>query len=164
MVGFIIAMIVMIVIAVSVIIVQDFCGWSNKDSTPSQPTHPAASASRSACPAVSRRPISECSETGPMIYFADDRYGRKDREYRFNYKRVYDDQFNAYSWRAYILRMPSLCGRNDDGRITHRWSDGNGNFWVCWDRAVNSLEEMQTISRVWANSIQEYIATGKRFG
>lgn len=97
-------------------------------------------------------------ETGPMVYYANNPHGRKDCEYRFNYKKV------DGSWRAYILRMPSLCGRDGDLHKTHRLTDGHGSYWVCWDSPVNSLKDMQAISRVWANSVQEYIATGKRFG
>lgn len=104
------------------------------------------------------------NETGSMIYYANDLHGRTDREYRFNYKRVYDSSFGEYSWRAYILRMPSLAGRDPDLHKTHRWTDGNGHYWVCWDSPVNTLKDMQAISRVWADSVQEYIATGKRFG
>lgn len=97
------------------------------------------------------------TETGPMIYYANDRHGRRDREYRFKYKKV------GGSWRAYILRMPNLGSRDASGAVTHRLYD-NGQPYVCWDSDVNSLKDMQTISRVWADSIQEYIATGKRFG
>ena len=103
-------------------------------------------------------------ETGPMIYFANNAHGRTDREYQFNYKWVYDGTLHAYTWRACILRMPSLCGRPSDGHTTHRWSDADGNHWVCWDSPVTSLTEMQSVSRLWADSVQEYIATGKRFG
>jgi hypothetical protein len=99
----------------------------------------------------------EGTETGPMVYFADDRHGRPDREYRFNYKMV-----NG-SWRAYILRMPNLCGRDAGAVATHRLFD-NGQTYICWNAKVRTLKEMQTISRVWANHIQEYIATGQRFG
>ena len=97
------------------------------------------------------------AETGPMIYYANDNHGRRDKEYRFNYKKV-----NG-SWRAYILRMPSLENRSTDGYATHRLWDRSKPY-VCWDSPVNSLSDMQTISRVWADNIQEYIATGKRFG
>lgn len=97
------------------------------------------------------------TETGPMVYYANDNHGRRDKEYRFNYKKV-----NG-SWRAYILRMPSLGNRSTDGHATHRLWDGTKPY-VCWDRPVNSLSDIQTISRVWADNIQEYIATGKRFG
>ena len=97
------------------------------------------------------------SETGPMVYYANDRHGRRDKEYQFNYKKI------GGSWRAYILRMPSLGSRDSSGAVTHRLYD-NGQPYVCWDSTVTSLKDMQTISRVWADSIQEYIATGKRFG
>lgn len=97
------------------------------------------------------------AETGPIVYYAANGYGIGDREYRFNYKKV------GGSWRAYILKMPSLRGRAGDGHSTHRLWDGDKPY-ICWDRSVNSLNDMQSISRVWADSVQEYIATGKRFG
>ena len=96
-------------------------------------------------------------ETGPIIYFANDNHHLGDNEYRFNYKKV------SGSWRAYILRMPELGDRNSSGLVTHRKYD-NGQPYVCWDSPVNTLTDMQAITRVWADSIQEYIATGKRFG
>ena len=96
-------------------------------------------------------------KTGPIIYYANDHHDCRDKEYQFNYKKVGD------SWRAYILRMPSLCGRDGNGSVTHRLYDGNSPY-VCWDSPVETLKDMQTISKVWADSIQEYIATGKRFG
>lgn len=108
-------------------------------------------------PLSTSQPLSR-NETGPMVYYANNPHGRKDCEYRFNYKKV------GNTWRAYILRMPSLCGRDSDLHKTHRFTDGHGTYWVCWDTPVDSLKDMQTISRVWANNVQEYIATGKRFG
>lgn len=104
------------------------------------------------------------NETGIMVYYANDRHGRSDREYHFNYKRVYDSNFQTYTWRAYIVKMPSLCGRDQNLHKTHRFTNGNGQYWVCWDSPVNTLKDMQAISRVWADSVQEYIATGKPFG
>lgn len=96
------------------------------------------------------------TETGPMIYFANERHGRNDKEYRFNYKKV------GEGWRAYILRMPNLGGRDTGSAVIHRLHD-DGGYYICWDREVNTLKDMQTISRHWADSIQEYISTG-RFG
>lgn len=103
-------------------------------------------------------PLSQKNETGPMVYYANDRHGGTDREYRFNYKKI-----NG-SWRAYILRMPNLGNRDARSIPTHRLWDDNNNAYICWDKTVNSLKDMQNISRVWADCIQEYIATGKRFG
>ena len=110
---------------------------------------------------VNNRPLVPASrdsitETGPMIYFANDRHGRSDKEYRFNYKKV------GGGWRAYILRTPNLGTRNSSSGIIHRLHDDAG-YYICWDRQVNSLKDMQTISRRWADSIQEYLSTG-RFG
>lgn len=144
MAGFIIAV---IVIGAGIAITWGICSSNNSTNSGTQV----------AARPVNQRPASERTETGPMVYFANDRHGRSDREYRFNYKKV-----NG-SWRAYILRMPNLCGRDAGGMATHRLFD-NGHPYVCWDSKVRTLKEMQTISRVWADSIQEYIATGKRFG
>lgn len=104
------------------------------------------------------------TETDVMIYYANDRHGRPDKEYRFQYKWVYDTVLNAYTWRAYIIRMPDLCGRDPDLHKTHRWRNGAGQYWVCWDSVLPTLKDIQSVSRVWADAIQEYIATGKRFG
>ena len=77
--------------------------------------------------------------------------------YRFRYARV-----NG-GWRAYILQMPGLKGRDGSGQVTHRLYDG-GKPYVCWDWPVQSLKDMQAISHVWSRNIQTYIDTGKRFG
>lgn len=103
-------------------------------------------------------PLAQRSETGPMVYYANDNHGRSDREYRFNYKRI------DGAWRAYILRMPSLGNRDARSIPTHRLWDDNNNPYICWQGRITSLHDMQNISREWADCIQEYIATGKRFG
>ena len=103
-------------------------------------------------------PLSQKTETGPMVYYANDTHGAADKEYRFNYKKV-----NG-AWRAYILRMPSLGNRDPKSIPTHRLWDEENKPYICWKGTVNSLKDMQNISRVWADCIQEYIATGKRFG
>ena len=120
-------------------------------------------AAPAAAPHVNRQPINRppvpvsqanITETGPMVYFANDRHGRTDREFRFNYKKV------GGSWRAYILRMPSLEGRADGSGTIHRLHDNGGDY-ICWDRPVNTLKDMQNVSRIWADCIQTYIATGR---
>ena len=103
-------------------------------------------------------PLDQRSETGPMVYYANDRHGRTDREYRFNYKKI-----NG-AWRAYILRMPSLGNRDTRSIPTHRLWDDTNKPYICWQGTITSLHDMQNISREWADCIQEYIATGKRFG
>ena len=129
--------------------------YSRKNETPVRPVETTQRTTPQQTRVV---PLSQKNETGPMVYFANDKHGGKDREYRFNYKKV-----NG-SWRAYILRMPSLGNRDARSIPTHRLWDDNNNAYICWDKTVNSLKDMQNISRVWADCIQEYIATGKRFG
>ena len=93
-------------------------------------------------------------ETGPMIYFANDRHHSVDREYQFNYRKV------GSTWRAYILKMPNLGGRSSG--IPHRLSDHRGSY-ICWSGSVNNLKDIQNISRAWADNAQEYMVTGKQF-
>lgn len=147
MTGWIVAGVVMVVAGILI-----YCS-----RTKEPPARPAETTQRTTPQQTRVVPLSQKNETGPLVYYANDRHGGKDREYRFNYKKV-----NG-SWRAYILRMPSLGNRSTDGHSTHRLWDGSKPY-VCWDSPVNSLSDMQTISRVWADNIQEYIATGKRFG
>lgn len=122
MAGFIIAV---IVIGAGIAITWGICSSNNSTNSGTQV----------AARPVNQRPASERTETGPMVYFANDRHGRSDREYRFNYKKV-----NG-SWRAYILRMPNLCGRDAGGMATHRLFD-NGHPYVCWDSKVRTLKEI----------------------
>lgn len=96
-------------------------------------------------------------ETGPMVYYASNSFGLKDKEYIFKYKKV------GSGWRAYILRTPPFGTRDTSGIITHRLFDGQKSY-VCWDTEVADLKGIQAVSKLWANLIQEYIATGKRFG
>ena len=107
---------------------------------------------------VSRVISRQLTETGPMLYYANDTNGLSDKEFIFDYRKMSDG-----SWRAYIIKMPSLRGRASDLHSTHRLSDG-GNYYVCWDTRLFSLKECQTVSRRWADCIVKYIATGERFG
>lgn len=97
------------------------------------------------------------NEKGPVHYEADSAYGRADRNYTFFYKKV------SGSWRAYILRTPDPGSRDRSASVVHRLQDSTG-YYICWDRSVATLRDMEAISHVWANSIQTYIHTGRRFG
>ena len=66
-------------------------------------------------------------ETGPMVYYANNYHGLRDKEYRFNYKKI-----NG-TWRAYILRMPSLGSRDARSIPTHRLWDDDNNPYICWN-------------------------------
>lgn len=145
------------IIAVIVVIISGIVIWNmKKDSaSPNQPVVPVTnSRQQSSQPTM----LSTRTETGPMVYYANDTHGATDKEYRFNYKKV-----NG-AWRAYILRMPSLGNRDARSIPTHRLWDDDNKPYICWNSSVTSLKDIQNISRVWADSIQEYIATGKRFG
>jgi hypothetical protein len=98
------------------------------------------------------------------VYIANDRHGSDDREYRFVYSYTYDTAARAYSWHARIVRMPDLRGRDASTHRTYRWKDEDGQYWVSWDYSscpATSPQEMQAIAHMWADHIQEYIATGK---
>ena len=148
MTGWIVAGLLLVVAGILI-----YCSRTNEP-----PARPAETTQRTTPQQTRVVPLSQKNETGPLVYYANDRHGGKDREYRFNYKKV-----NG-SWRAYILRMPSLGNRDARSIPTHRLWDDSNNVYICWDKTVNSLKDMQNISRVWADCIQEYIATGKRFG
>ena len=109
-------------------------------------------------PQNTNRPTRQAApeQTGHIIYFATNDFGLSDWEYRFDYRKVQG------VWKAYILKMPSLRGRSGSFHITHRLGTADAPF-VCWDTPLRSLEDAQNVSRVWADHLQEYIATGKRF-
>ena len=123
---------------------------SNSNNNPPQQRNSAPPPSHSPVPANAL-----AGETGPMIYFANNPHNLPDKEYRFSYKRV------GGTWRAYILRTPSYAGRSIN-TVPHRLTDA-GRPYICWSGSVGSLEEIQTVSRVWANRAQDYLATGTGF-
>lgn len=98
--------------------------------------------------------VDSINETDIMEYFANVRHGQKDNWFRFKYKKIGDE------WRAYIIRMPPLNGRSGDLHMTHRYSDSDGNYWVCRDPKPTSLKDCMAVSKVWADRLCEYIATG----
>ena len=100
MTGWIVAGVVMVVAGILI-----YCS-----RTKEPPARPAETTQRTTPQQTRVVPLSQKNETGPLVYYANDRHGGKDREYRFNYKKV-----NG-SWRAYILRMPSL------GESFDRWA------------------------------------------
>lgn len=96
------------------------------------------------------------SEFGPVNYYANARHNQKDRWFQFMYRRVNGE------WLAYILRMPSLNGRDGDLHLTHRYKNEN-TYWICYDPQPRSLEGIQSVSRAWADRELEYISTGVPF-
>lgn len=98
----------------------------------------------------------EITELGPVNYYANDRHNRKDKWFQFYYKKVNGE------WLTYILRMPSLNGRDGNLHITHRYHN-SGKYWICYDPQPRTLKDAQSISRAWADRELEYISTGIDF-
>lgn len=108
-------------------------------------------------PAPSSNSVSTTvTELGPVNYYANDSHNNPDKWFQFKYKKVGDE------WLTYILRMPSLKGRDPNLHLTHRYRNGN-TYWICRDPQPTTLRDAQNVSRVWADCIMEYIATGKTF-
>ena len=105
---------------------------------------------------VVEQPTNSNDSFGPVNYFANARHNQTDKWFKFEYKRE-----NGV-WLTYILRMPSLNGRDGNAHITHRYS-GGGRYWICYDPQPRTLKDAQIISRVWADRELEYIATGVSF-
>ena len=96
------------------------------------------------------------NEFGPVNYYANARHNQKDRWFQFMYRKVNGE------WLTYILRMPSLNGRNGDLHLTHRYKNEN-TYWICYDPQPRTLEGAQSVSRAWSDRKLEYIATGVPF-
>ena len=108
-------------------------------------------------PAPSTNSVSTtATELGPVNYYANDSHNNPDKWFQFKYKKVGNE------WLTYILRMPSLKGRDPNLHLTHRYRNGN-TYWICRDPQPTTLRDAQNVSRVWADCIMEYIATGKTF-
>lgn len=108
-------------------------------------------------PAPSSNSVSTtATELGPVNYYANDSHNNPDKWFQFKYKKVGNE------WLTYILRMPSLKGRDPNLHLTHRYRNGN-TYWICRDPQPTTLRDAQNVSRVWADCIMEYIATGKTF-
>ena len=99
---------------------------------------------------------SAITELGPVNYYANDSHNSPDVWFQFQYKKVGD------KWLTYIARMPGLQGRDPNLHLTHRYTNGS-TYWICRDPQPANLKDAQAVSRVWADCITEYIATGKTF-
>ncbi len=93
---------------------------------------------------------------GIVNYYANTRHHQKDNWFQFEIKKV-----NGV-WLSYILRMPSLNGRDDDAHKTHRYN-ANGRYWICYDPQPSTLHDAQLICKAWADRELEYITTGTLF-
>lgn len=70
----------------------------------------------------------------------------------------YINDVTLAGWLTYILRMPSLNGRDGNLHIAHRYCNGN-TYRICYDPQPTTLRDAQIISRAWADRELEYIST-----
>lgn len=84
------------------------------------------------------------------------RDGRAD--YRFSFERQADQ-----SWRIYVTAMPpSATPRGDPGTV-HLIRDDLGCYYVCWTDAIRTRAHALHVASTWADAMQRYIRTGRRF-
>lgn len=77
-----------------------------------------------------------------------------DADYEFSLER------GDGAWRAYILSQPSYGSRNRALHATHRLIDGQGRYYVCWNRAVRTVDDIKAIAALWSERTQRYIQDG----
>lgn len=104
-------------------------------------------------------------EDGSLVemYHSNDQHGTGNNSYLFSYK-FKRSSGGEVGWYSYILKMPDFNGRDDSTHRTHRVKDVDGSYYISWNGPVHTLKDMQAISHIWADKLQEYIETGKPFG
>lgn len=63
------------------------------------------------------------------------------------------------TFRAYVMEMPSLNGRDSSLSKVHMLRDGK-RYYVCVVGEVYSKDRMKGIARFWAKRYMRYVATG----
>ncbi len=94
------------------------------------------------------------SDDTTLTYFIDGYGVEKDGKYVFELKYV------SGGWRAYIIKTPSLVGRDTSATIIHQLSD-SGRKYVCISGLVPTKEMMVSLAKQWARGLQNYIVTGQ---
>ncbi len=76
------------------------------------------------------------------------------RDYSFTFV------FERDGWKVYINNSPDY-GRRAPGSVeTHRL-DLWGHPYVCWNTTIPTLSKAQAVAALWADSTENYIATGR---
>lgn len=130
--------------------------WNRRMNNDSR-SRQVASRDRTRGSSPTPRTYSSAKSKGAMIYFANHQHESLDNEYQFEFVKT------NRGWRAYILRMPSLCGRPSSLHVTHRLKDVNNRHFVCWDSTITTEKDMMIVAKRWADCLQKYIETGRRF-
>ena len=90
-----------------------------------------------------------------LVYYVDGYGYENDGKYVFKItKHARND------WRAYIVQMPSLGGRNSALSETHRLYDSAG-YYVCVLGKVETKKKMIAVAKFWATRLRRYIKTGQ---
>lgn len=76
------------------------------------------------------------------------------RDYQFTFRWV------DPSWRVYIENPPSYGTRSSSRVDTHRLADRWGDY-ICWTTPLTTLSAAQGVAALWADSTENYIATGQ---
>ncbi|MEM9354846.1 MAG: hypothetical protein AAGB04_01415 [Pseudomonadota bacterium] len=69
------------------------------------------------------------------------------------------DVWRGSSYRIYIIRSVSYCGRAEGGHQTHRLSDAAGTY-ICWDGQLRTKEDVIAVASIWVRSTVKYISSG----
>ena len=72
---------------------------------------------------------------------------------------VFDFAYLDGGWRTYIIWQPDYQGRPQNMVTVHRLRDARG-LYICWDRAVPTLDAAKGVASLWADCTQHYIRTG----
>jgi len=75
---------------------------------------------------------------------------------------VFRYQYVGSTWRAYIVSSPSYAWRSSSLHCTHRLTDSNG-YYICWNQNIQRLDDITTVSKMWAEATAKYIDYGTRF-
>lgn len=103
---------------------------------------------------MNRGPLSEAQarEIGALRNVLYRAYPTR-RDYSFTFEYV-----NG-AWRAFINNSPDYAHRPSGSHESHRLGIGTRPY-VCWQPEATSLSMAQSVAALWADSTENYIATG----
>ena len=75
------------------------------------------------------------------------------RDYCFTF------EYTDPGWTIYINNSPNYGSRASGSIETHRL-DISGRPYICWNQAIPTISQAQGVAALWADSTENYIATG----
>lgn len=76
------------------------------------------------------------------------------RDYSFTFALVDN------GWRIYINNSPNYRNRPSGAHESHRLGIGTRPY-ICWDQPLSTISQAQGVAALWADSTENYIATGR---